>query len=685
MKYLKINNDDKKNYLIVNDLGNSNINYNSLILLEPPCMKSGHSFYNELKPIIMLIEVESQKDINNFEDSKKEIDLIREKKIIDEPNNFNYLNKTNKINKILNLYLISDNNKIDDKNSFKFYSNNKNIANNCFTDSFKNLNYDMIGLCGDSSFEEDNKKYITSINSSSRTEDKKFKKINAVKEINYDENEFNFNFTTDNLGMNKLDSRQTIAINHFAKVYNKIHRIKSANNYFNKNKKQVRKDNNQFIKKKKDLIKKEVLNKIYNKYKEYVISKNNFRFKKKLVEPNAFSNQSLSNKKTFQKPLTSKHYINSQNKQLNKNYNSSSSIKACLINRDYSKGKNQLNSQYNQHNLNNQFLKICKTNINIRGDKNLYKDSFLKINRKNDIISSSKTKENLISETEQEQYLKRNNMKNIKNKFQNIKINYSNYNYNNKRNIANISTSTKANNKSKRIDSYEQKNSFLYSTLEDIKKMMNDTHKSIIMISTNSYINNNTININNNKKSKKKIRKFNKERNKDIIKKFNFNTINNNIKQLKSLPYQKAYENDYINYNSIEYNDYNKNSFNQNYNNKDLYNKYLSTDESKYKKLHNINNIKNKSNSKSKNKVYNHYEIPKKKEDNILNENRNKSKLNNSNNLSFINKNRIKDIQINIVGLNNNEKIENNFNTIGAKINEFRFQKISHNYGKKNI
>ena len=33
-------------------------------------------------------------------------------------------------------------------------------------------------------------------------------------------------------------------------------------------------------------------------------------------------------------------------------------------------------------------------------------------------------------------------MKNIKNKFQNIKINYTNYNYNNKTNIANISTST---------------------------------------------------------------------------------------------------------------------------------------------------------------------------------------------------------------------------------------------------
>ena len=67
---------------------------------------------------------------------------------------------------------------------------------------------------------------------------------------------------------------------------------------------------------------------------------------------------------------------------------------------DYSKGKNQLNSQYHQHNLNNQFLKICKTNINIRGDKNLYKDSFLKINRKNEITSSSKTKDNIISEAE---------------------------------------------------------------------------------------------------------------------------------------------------------------------------------------------------------------------------------------------------------------------------------------------
>ena len=672
MKYLNINNDNKKNYIIVNDLGNSNINNNSLILLEPPCMKSGHTFFNELKPIIILIEIENQKDIINLEDSKKEINLSKERQIIDEPNKFNYLNKTNKINKILNLYMINDNNKMNDKNCFKLYSNNVNIANNCFTNSFKNFNYDMIGLCDDSSFEEDNKKYITSINSSSRTEDKKFKKINITEEINSDEH--GFNSTTDNLEINKLKSKPTMISNHFAKVYNKIHRIKSANNYFDKNIKQLRKDNNKFIKKKKDLIKKEVLNKIYNKYKQYIISKNNFRFKKKLIEPNnVFDNQSLSIKKTFQKPLTSKHYINFQNKQFNKNYNSSSSIKANLINMDYSKRKNQINSQY-QNNLNNQFLKICKTNINIRGNKNFYKDSFLKLNRKNEIISTSKAKENIANEVEQN--LKRNNKKNIKNKFQNIKINYRNYH--NKRNIANINTSTKAKQKSKRIDSYEQKNSFLYSTLEDIKKMMNDTHKSIIMISTNSYINNNTININNNKKSKKKYKKFNKERNKDFIKKYNYNTINNSIKQLISLPNHKAYENDYINYNSIEYNDYNKNSFNQNYNNKDLYYKYFSTDESKYNKLNISNNFKIKSNSKSKNKNYNHYQIPKDKEANILYNNRNKSKINNINNLSYINKNRIKDIQINIDCLNNNEKIKYNFNTIGAKKNEFKFQKICH-------
>ena len=676
MKYVKINNEDKKNYIIINDLGNSNINnYNAAILLEPPCIKSGHSFYNELKPIIILIEIINQKDINISEDAKKENNLSQEKQIIDEPNKFNYVNSTNKINRILNLYIVSDNNKIDDKKCFKFYSGNKNIANNCFTDSFKNFNYDMIGLYGDSSFEEENKKYITSVNSSSRTENKKFKKINVTKELNSDDNEFNS--TTDILGVNKLKSKQTIVRNNIAKVYNKIHRIKSANNYFDKNIKQVKKENNKFIKKKKDLIKKEVLNKIYNKYKQYVISKNNFRFKKKLVEPNSFGNQSLSIKKTFQKPLTSKHYIFSQNKQINKNCNSSSSIKANLINIDYSKRKNQLNSQNHQNNLNNQFLKICKTNINIRGNKNLYKDSFLKINRKNDIISSSKTKENIISEAEHN--LKRNN---IKNKFQNIKINYSNYN--NKRNIANISTSTtKAKHKSKRIDSYDQKNSFLYSTLEDIKKVMNDTYKSIIMISTNSYINNNTININNNKKSKKKIRKFNQERNKDIIKKFNFNTINNSIRQIISLPYQKTYENDYINYNSIEYNDYNKNSFNHNYNNKNLYYKYFSTNEGKYNKLNNTNNYKDKSNSKSKNKNYNynynynHYKIPKNKEDSIRNENGNKSKLNN---LSYINKNKIKDIEINLDGLNNNESTKNNYNTIGAKKNGFRFQKIHHNY-----
>ena len=666
IKYLKINNDDKKNYIIVNDLGNSNNNYNALILLEPPCMKSGHTFYNELKPIIILIEIESQKDNNSLEDSKKENNLSQEKKFIDDPNKFNYLNNTNKINKILNLYMINDNNKIDDKNSFKFYSNSKNNINNYFANSFKNFNYDMIGLCGDSSFEEDNKKYITTINSSSRAQDKKFKKLNVTKEINSDENEFNS--TVDNLGISKIKSKQAM-FNHFTKVCNKIHRIKSANNYFDKNKRQVRKDH-KFIKQKRDLIKKEVLNKICNKYKQYVISKNNFRFKKKLIEPNnPFGNQSLSIKKTFQKPLTSKHYINSHNKPLNKNYNSSSSIKTNLISIDYPKRRNQLNSQYHQNNLNNQFLKICKTNINIRENKNLYKDSFLKINRNNKIISSSKAKENII---EAEHNTKRNNVKNIKNKFQNIKINYSNYN--NKRNLGKINTSNnKAKYNSKRIDSYEQKNSFLYSTLEDIKKMMNDSHKSIIMISTNSYINNNTININNNKNSKKKIQKFNQERNKDIIKKFNFNTIDNSIKQLISLPYPKAYENDYINYNSIEYNDYNKNSFNQNYNNKDLYYKYFSTDETKYNKL---NNTKNKSNSKRKNKNYNHNKIPKNKEDNILIENGNKSKLNNINNISYINKNRIKDIKINIDGLNNNEKIKNKFSTIGARKNEFRFQKI---------
>lgn len=47
-------------------------------------------------------------------------------------------------------------------------------------------------------------------------------------------------------------------------------------------------------------------------------------------------------------------------------------------------------------------------------------------------------------------------------------------------------SSSRAKPKEKRLDSFDQKNSFLYSTLEDIRKILGDTHKPILMISNSS-------------------------------------------------------------------------------------------------------------------------------------------------------------------------------------------------------
>ena len=252
----------------------------------------------------------------------------------------------------------------------------------------------------------------------------------------------------------------------------------------------------------------------------------------------------------------------------------------------------------------------------------------------------------------------------------------------------------------KALDLNDQKNSFAFSTLEEIKKLMdegNRTHKPIIMISTNSNINNNhTININRQLKIKNHI--FNKK-NKNIRNNINYNTINNSIKQLISLSQPKNVDNTNINnnYNIYINNKSNKiniksletinisgsNNKNKYVKNRGLYCKQFSIDETTFNTSSQFN-LTHDYNNKSNNTIKNYIQfikMPKHKQNKTLpNEVKIKCKSTNSNNnvnINYnINKNRIREIQINIEGLNNN----NNFNTINAQPNIKRYHNFFHSY-----
>ena len=345
--------------------------------------------------------------------------------------------------------------------------------------------------------------------------------------------------------------------------------------------------------------------------------------------------------------------------------------------------------------INNPTLKISKTKTNIKANKNSYKKSILlmnKIKNKEIFVPAKTKKENYLNDN-----IKKNNKNNSKkynkNKTHNIKINYSNNNsknniINNKDN-SNIHFSNLSINKikqeGKKIDLFDNKNSFIFSSLEEIKKLMDDknfAHKPIIMISTNSKINNKTHNAK--KQLKNKYYNFNKKnKNKDDN---NYNTISNSIKQLISLSQQKIIENGHINYNNIKTKSLeNKNSCSKNkhnyINDKGLYYKQFSIDETTFNTSSQFN-LTHETNNKS-NKNYNKF-IKKKKESKTL-PNEVKSKLKssfnnnmNNNNNSKINKNKVKEIEINIDGLSN----YNHYNTINAKSNKNRCHTFFNNFLK---
>ena len=704
MKYVKISNENKHEYIIINEQGKSNCIFDALILLEPPCIKSGYAFYNELKPILMTIQKDVEEDINDNNNNITELKNNKEKGS-DDKIKYNSLNNTSRAKRNLKLDIISNikNNEYNYKN-FYTCDNNINKKKYFINKKDKIINYDLKSLDKNLFLKNKKTKKIISINSS-RARERNIKKVKNIS-ISKDANSDYFCSSDDNyyIENKQLKEKKTIQFNKpLYIVYNKIHRIKSATNYFDKNNKIV----NKRKKKKTNLLKEEELNQIYNNYKQYIMNNinKNIIFKKNRIITSPYSNQSLSNRKKVQKQSSFKKNTNIKNKRMDKkSYNSTSNNKTNSINMNNFRKRSILIDKYNQKSINECSIKKSKTKTNLKSNNNLYKNSFLimKKSKSKDIISPlkslrankdiEKSKDTLINEGEPNK--KRRTIKNIINhknnkfKMQNIKINYSNYNSNRNILINKVQTnnsnlsSNRAKPKEKRLDSFDQKNSFLYSTLENIRKILDDTHKPIIMISNSS--NNNTNDVND--KLKVRYHKFNQR--KKIIKtgkKNNYNTINNSIKQLVSLPKQKTNENAIIDYNNNAYIDNKKNTnlFIQNncINNCLIYYKQFSIDETTFNTSNQINNT-NDYNNININKNYNQFvKVPKNKESTTSPIEKTKAKYKSSycKNVNN-NKNKMKEIEINIDGLINNKKID--FNTINIQRGKNIYNNIFHSYEK---
>ena len=670
IKYIQIDNNNKKDYILVNNTNFSG-NKKSIILLEPPCLKSGYVFYNELKPILMLIE-ENDESIDNNNEMINNGNVI-----IDDKIKFNSINNTSRINRNLNLDTINS------------CSNDKIIINKKY-DIKKNecIDFNKNTIDNDSYYENKYDKNVITIDSCRPPEQKlkKFKKLSISKDINSEDPDF---CSTDEHGYtdnNNQKLKQTILSN---KKFNKIHRIKSANNYFDKKQKNKNIEKLKFIKQNTNIIKKIETYKLYNNYKQYIKNNNinkieNIKSKNNILINYSDGNQSLSNNninKYINKPLTFKKYI--KNKKLNnKIYNSTSNKKDNITNNK--KGNNKINKKSSN---NNAILKYNKPKGNINTDNTLYKNAILLMNkiRNREIIYPSSTKKDTFFSCKE----KKNGIKN--NKCNNYKIQNVISNCNNNSNCNMLKNNGSSSNKhfsnlstnrtkqsAKRLDSFDLKNSLVYSTIEEIKKMIDDVnhpHKPIIMISTNSNVNN-TLNTN-----KYHNYNFNKK-NISKRKKSNYNTINNSIKQLISLSQPKIIENGNINnniYNDNKINKLNTKSSetlnNCNYNNylinKELYYKQFSIDETTFNTSSQFN-ITHDFNNKS-NKNFNKF-IKKSKENKTLsNDIKNKCKSNINTNNCKTNKNKIREKEINIDRLSNK-----NYNTINAKPNKNRHRKFLH-------
>ena len=715
-KYLKINNENKSDYIIINNYGNSKNNFNSIILLEPPCLKSGFYFYKELKPILMTLQQNNEENnINDFninlDNNNKTLTIFsqddKNKETLEEKIKFNSINNTSRIKRNLNICSIN-NNKKQDYNFIYFetkdnnnYINKKHFQNK---ENRKNKYYDINKILIDkNSFNEENNRIgsIITINTS-RPISKKLKKMKKFKKLNISKNlhsdEAGFCSTEDNnfIENKQIKLKQTIVSTHnLNKKFHKIHRIKSANNYFKKNNQKIKKNKIKFLHQNTNIIKKEETNKLYNNYKQYIDNNINGNSQKNFFINCSEDKKTLSIEKNNKQLLTFKNNVHIKNKKLNKKYDSTSNNKDN-INTNIRKG-NILNAKNNNKTVNNSLTiknKTIKTNIQTNNE--LYKNAVLimkKLQNK-EVFSPSKTKyphnkEYFFKEIELKHNIQKNlNQKNNKKKSDKIKYNNSNNKCNNNlllnsninKQLSNLSSNR---NKPtiKRIDSFDKKNSVAHSTLEEIKKMIDDgnhIHKPVIMISTNSNINNNTINVNKNLKNK--YHYFNKN-NKHITKTHNCKTINNSIKQLISLSQPKILDNLNLNYNHIcndnKYNKINTNSLENlhninNYtNNKGIYCKQFSIDETTFNTSSQFNLTHEYNNNQNKNfygkKIKENRTIPndiKIKGKSILNE-----KIN-------VNKNKCKEIEINIEGLNNDKN--NNFNTINAKPNKNRYNNFFH-------
>jgi hypothetical protein len=345
-------------------------------------------------------------------------DSKKNKEIIDERIKFNSINNTSHIKRNINIiknkkyknpnYYTSVNYKVN-KKIYKKKQENEKSSDKDYNKLNKDLSKDR-----DSCYKDNKKlKKIVSINSTRATAKgtKTIKKLKISKYLNLDDQKF---YSTDENGFfDKKHNKFTIT-NKFLNNngYNQIHRIQSANNYFDKNKK-INKGKKTFLKHKTDINIKEGTFKAINNYQEYINNNNNNNennSNKNIFINSSEGNQSLSKRKSLQKPVHPSKNKNIKNKMQNTTNN--------YLNNNNNKSNNQISTRkrlnnksiQKSYNNNNRTLKNSKSKMNVK--TNHYQSKILMTNKlviKN-IISSSKSiknninkdisKENLLNEKE---------------------------------------------------------------------------------------------------------------------------------------------------------------------------------------------------------------------------------------------------------------------------------------------
>ena len=152
--YITIDKQNKNDYIIINDNGENKLN--CIILLKPPCLKSSIIFYNELKPIVLIINNKISNN-NFFDQSDYPIDKFSESYISSENNSNNSIDniKKNLIHKDLKIFNLSKNIYSDcdfSSTDINVQNNNNNYAIACTYNKKQKIKSNQIRVHNDKTY-----------------------------------------------------------------------------------------------------------------------------------------------------------------------------------------------------------------------------------------------------------------------------------------------------------------------------------------------------------------------------------------------------------------------------------------------------------------------------------------------------------------------------------------------------